>query len=81
MMIASLVPERLEPPRGSDKRAGRAEGGRRGARTGIRMAGRSDPAVFPWTRERGACPMRIPERRARSRTKKVNTHLGNPGSM
>ena len=49
-------------------RAGRADEGPSGRRTGIRLADRSDLAVFPWTRECGTCPMRVQESRARSRT-------------
>jgi hypothetical protein len=33
--------------------------GRRGARTAFRLAGRSDLAVFPWTRECGPSPIRV----------------------
>jgi hypothetical protein len=47
---------------------GRAEGGRQSVRTGIRLADRSDRAVFLWTRQCGRCPMRLQESRARSRT-------------
>ena len=47
---------------------GRVIGGRRGIRTGLRLADRANLAVFCWTQECGWCPMRVQESRTRSRT-------------
>ena len=61
-----------ETGRGTSRR------GPSGRRTGIRLAGRSDLAVFPWTRECGAVSNACSGEPGEVPDNEVNAHLGIP---